>query len=338
MNEKLVAVKSERNIVREAPAHKILYEWEDIISSQLKIPIKSELLFWARADRFLERKSKILKSFVHKSLPKSRNLKLKFVMQADAMFHFAIDKNTIPVIIDYWLDETQLSSFFEAYKQCPLVLVTSAEVFEDLKSNNCPFPIEHWPLSIPDQHQINEKLSYDKKYEFCFLGRPNPYFKRYLDRYSIENKDFSYIITSTSERQREYKTNNGRFVMKDTGRESYLSIIRASKITCYTTPGIDESKKVTGFFNQVTPRVFEMISGGCYVVGHYTDNPDTRFYELDKTVPNIESYEDFKYWLEKYRNLPPRDLSECKDYLSKHLTSKRVPLLKSILEKHQIII
>ena len=80
-----------------------------------------------------------------------------FVMRADVFKEPWLNKSTIPVIIDFWLNDSELPSFYEAYKDCPLVLITSAEVVEYLKTKNCPLKIEHWPLSIPDYMKPDRK-------------------------------------------------------------------------------------------------------------------------------------------------------------------------------------
>lgn len=71
-------------------------------------------------------------------------------------------------------------------------------------------------------------------------------------------------------------------------------MIQKTKISCYTTPGIDESKKETSNFNQVTPRLFEMLCNQCHVIGHYPNSYDTNWYNLNSIVPNVDSYNDFE--------------------------------------------
>ena len=153
--------------------------------------------------------------------------------------------------------------------------------------------------------------------------------KKSSNRFFLNNDDIE---------NREYQTNKGLFIGKDTGRESYLDIIKKSKISVYSTPGVDKAKNVAGRFNQVTPRVLELISGGCYVLGHYPDNPDTEYYDLKSIVPQINSYSDFEFYMNLYRSKPSRDIVECRNYINKHNTSSRVVLLKDILKKHGIML
>lgn len=330
---KLSRIISQRNYNIAAP-FKIVYEWEDILSQKGKISLYKETSFhFLRMYKWIK---KLGLTKLYKILSSSERLSLIFVMKAGVEEEPWLNKSTIPVIIDFWLSEGELSAFYKAYKDCPLVLVTSAEIVDFLKANNCPLNIEHWPLSIPDYMKPNRNHNYEKLYDLCFLGRPSPYFLEMLKQYEKSHSDFKFIVGSRSSKNRKYVDNHGNFIAKDTGRESYINMIRSSKITCYSTPGLDSNKTETSRFNQVTPRLFEMIAGGCYVLAHYPDNADTRFYELDKYVGNIPNYESFEKKLDLLREASPMDFSLTNEFLDKHYTSTRVDMLFTILDKYNI--
>lgn len=328
---KLTKIQSQRAYAHW-PSFKIVYEWEDILAKELKITISEESNFKFKFFRRIENNG--LTELYQAFIPK-HDLKLRFVMQAKENKLCILDGNTIPVIIDFWLEEKDLSAFYSAYKHCPLVLVTSAEVVEFLKENKCPLPIEHWPLSYPDIYKMDIDAVKDKVYEFCIFGRPNPFFIRLLDEYCEKHSDFTYIHSVGTEKNRVFVDHIGKVVAVDTGRQSYLDMIRKTKISCYTTPGIDESKKITGRFNQVTPRVFEMLTNGCSVIGHYPNNADTRYYELSSLIPNVDNYEEFEKVLDSLR-VKPLDFEKIAAYMEKHYTSTRATMLIDILKKHSI--
>ena len=233
---KLTRIQSQRAYAHWS-SFNIVYEWEDILAKELNIPIKSEGNFKFKFFRRFEKYG--FAELYHFLVPRG-DLKLRFVMQAKAEKRCILDKNTIPVIIDFWLEDQELAAFYEAYKYCPLVLVTSAEVVEFLKNHQCPLPIEHWPLSYPDIYKMDINKIKDKKYDFCIFGRPNPFFIRMLDEYCEKHPDFTYIHSLGTENNRAFVDHNGNVVMHDTGRQSYLDMISKTKISCYTTPGIDE--------------------------------------------------------------------------------------------------
>lgn len=315
------------------PSFKIVYEWEDILSEKLGIPVHSDGEIWKKYYRRFDKNG--LTWLYHAFLPQ-KDLRLDFVMTATIQPDCRNNKNTIPVIIDFWLKESEIPDFFKVYRNVPLMLVTNREVYELLNRFNPPFPVEHWALSYPDQYIPETRVEFKKEYDFCLFGRPNPFFERMRDRYAESHPDFTCLVTRGNERDREFYTNKGEFVCKDSGRQSYLEMLRKTRISCYSTPGIDESKKESASFNQVTPRVFEMLCSGCQVIGHYPCNgSDVRWYQLDSIVPSIDTYDEFEKVLETMLS-QPADMVTVTDFLNHHKTSTRAVELVRILEKHDI--
>lgn len=315
----------------DQPSWQILKDWENELSLRLNIPIRKE----TKLSRYLKFRAEshgfgaLYNSFVSR-----KDLGLRFIMTARSYKSVFVTQNTIPVIIDFWLEEKDLPGFYECYKDCPVVLISSMDVFEFLKNNNCPLPIEHWPLSYPDKYGLS-LTRYKKKYDFCLLGRPNPFFIRLLDEYSSQHPQFSYVKSRGSSEDREYITNRGDYIGKDTGRSSYINMIQSTKVTCYSTPGIDEAKSSTNRFNQVTPRLFEMLCNGCMVIGHYPNTPDVKWYELSKYIPNVNNYGEFEAVLDHFLNTN-FDYELISEFVRKHYTSTRAEMLKGILLKYNI--
>lgn len=313
------------------PSWQILKDWEQILSEKTGLPIHKD----TRVLRYIKTKlNKYGVSYIYKKLYDRKTLGIRFIMAATTTDICDVNRFTLPVIIDFWLQEKELPAFYDVYKDSPLILVTNLEVYNFLKSQNCPLPIEHWPLSYPDFCGMTaEKL--EKVYDFCFIGRPNQFFVRLLDKYVEKHPNFRYIMNNGNIDNRLYIDNNGNFVAKDTGRESYLDMIRKTKITCYSTPGVDESKKNANGYNQVTPRVFEMLCNQCHVIGHYPDTADTKWYNLKEVVPNVDNYDEFESWMDYFR-ATPFDIEKVTSYVSKHYTSTRVDSLLKILNKYHI--
>lgn len=314
------------------PSHKIVLEWEQILSKELDIKIVIGSRLWDKICWHIENWH--LTPIYHNILPKGE-LRLVFEMCARLKMRCQFDKNTIPVIIDYWLEDKFIPQFFEAYGKCPLILVTNREVYELLNSANPPVPVEHWPLSFPDQYAFKGVENYKKEYEFTIIGRPNPFFVRMLNLYCDRHPDFTYIMNNGNIHDRKYYTNRGDYVAEGKSRESYLDMIRKTRISCYTTPGLDESKKDSDRFNQVTPRVMELLCNGCHVIGHYPMTADVKWYRLNEIVPNINTYDEFEYQLDRMR-VTDFDIGKMKSYMSRHYTSVRASMLTDILKKHNI--
>ena len=315
------------------PSWQIVYEWEDIISKRLGIPIRTFSIFKNKYRYRLF--DKLHLSTVGRCLSFSKKKFLFFTSIVDTKPQSVVNNNTILAIIDFWLTDDQIPLFFKSYKDVPLMLLTNREVYDKFREFNCPIPIEHWPLSLPDNNSFINKKKIEKSVEFCTFGRVNPFFIRMLDRYCMSHPDFCYVYSKGKSSDRSYYTNRGNFVAKDTGRESYLEFMRQTKITCYSTPGIDESKRETDRYNQVTPRVLEMLSNGCQVIGHFPQSADVVWYNLNSVVPNVNTYEEFEQCLDDMRNTQI-DVKKVQNFLSKHYTSVRVNMLEIILKKHNL--
>jgi len=328
---KLLQVYSQRK-TSHWPSFRIVYEWEDIISRLMNLEIISDCVLWKKYYRRYEKNG--ITELYHMFLP-NKPLRLDFLMEAQPLPSCRYNKNSIVIIIDFWLTDEDYPQFYKCFRHVPLLLLTNLEVFEFLKAHECPIPMAHWPLSYPDQYALNENVLDEKIYDFCLFGRPNPFFVRCQEKYAETHPNFSYIITTGTEKNREYRTNKGELICKDSGRESYLQMIRKTRVSCYTTPGIDEAKKVRAPFNQVTPRLFEMLCNGCSVIGHYPDSYDTRWYQLSDYIPNVNSYEEFEIVLERLLS-EKFDYKKYEKFMSMHYTSSRVEMLKNILKNNEI--
>ncbi len=316
------------------PSFRIVYEWEDILSQALGVPVRSPGEISNVLHRRFEKNG--LTGLYHALTPQC-SLGLRYIMTATTEEECWYNRNSIPVIIDFWLEEKDLPAFYKAFRHVPLILVTSREVYELLLSHGCPIPVEHWGLSVPDSYLDRLARQQEKKYDFCFFGRPNPFFLRLIDEYAAKHPGFEYVLNKGSIDNRSYVTNTGRHICADTGRESYLQMIAATRISCYTTPGIDESKAESRRFNQVTPRVFEMLSNRCHVIGHYPMNPDTQWYDLSSIVPNVDDYQAFEREMDRLLK-EPFDVDKASAFLKKHCTSQRAVELQEVLSKQSIAI
>lgn len=325
--ENILTVRKYRNQL----TFRLIYEWEDIISKSLNIPLKSSSLFWDKV-QFRFNKNPFL-TYMYKKIYAlfHRGYSLYFVMRAETYPMCQINKRIIPVIIDFWLKEEQFNAFYNAYKDCKLILITSAEVYSKLKQLNCPLNIYHWPLSFPDNY-YNPQIVYNKEYDLAFIGRKDKYFENYLQTYCKKYPDFKYITNSDDMENRSYYLNDGTIICDGRNKDDYFNIIRKSKITFYSTPGIDQSKIGANGYNQVTPRFFEMLSGGCYILGHYPNNEDTKYYQISDICPNITNYEEFEHYMNTYRKTEVSPNQRNFIFLKNHLTTKRAELLQKILD------
>ena len=306
--------------------YRIVNEWEDMLSQLLDVPLYYD--DWKRRDKTIFWKFPLLASFFQTSIPT-----FAYVMLPIASPHGNNKKNIIPCMIDFYCREkSELQLFYKRYNKCPLVLISSKEAYDFLVSIKCPLNIKHLPLSISDKYRVNNKTTFNKRFDVVMLGRQNIVLQKFLNRYSERHNDTTYVYGKKEGRNFRYFDQSGLDLGCMSTREDYMNLMRQSRIGLYATPAMDSGRTDTNGFNQVTPRFFEYIVNGCHVIARYSQNPDTDFYELDKMSTRIETYEQFEKAMDKLR-CEDVDVSRYSQYLEKHYTSNRVQMLSSYLEQ-----
>ena len=176
------------------------------------------------------------------------------------------------------------------------------------------------PLTLPDKYRLNPDVPIEKTYDLVLVGRQNPVLLDWLRKYE-KSHSITYVYRGEiSAGEFPYYTNRGEYVGNINTREDYFSLLRKSKVAFYTTPGMDGGDKRTNGFSQVTPRFLEELSCGCNVIARYKENSDTDFFELDKMITNVNSYNEFAMAMQQALVTTP-DLRKYAEYLDKHYTS-----------------
>ncbi len=315
----------------------VVYEWEDQISAKLCLPITNPGV----SRRFHENiiAKNLLKIPAFFSVVKACDLlfareskSLYFAMTPQSRGSLSTRSNVIPIIIDFG-KIVGLRSFYRTYSNCPLVLISSLEVFNFLKHNACPLNLHHFPLSLPDKYRVTSGSNFEKKYDILISGRLNPVLMEFMRRYEQEHPNIEYLYQSWHDGVYSYISNKTGVLGTFNDRPSYMNLLRAARVCFYSTPGIDGGEKRTGGFNQVTPRLFEFLSAGCHVVARYPDNDDTDFFQLKDICPSVDSYDVFSTRLEAALESPP-PTDRNSEYLKKHYTSNRITLLNQIMQNY----
>jgi hypothetical protein len=344
---KIATILSSRSF-EQNPNYHLIYEWEEDLAIGLSIPVSNAKPEYRKA--LINRYSKaIYKIFGSGALGKVNNLvessrrllktpndyNLVFELYVATEPNFTTSARAIPILIDFW-KQTDLPLFYETYKECKLVLVSSLEAFEYLKANNCPLNIRHFPLSLSDRYRMEPGVTYPKKYDILLAGRlnirTNQVLRDYLEAFILKYPEVEYLYQVEIDGVYYYASNKGNVVGKFQSREDYMSLLRASRVSFYSTPGLDGGEKRTGGFNPVTPRYLELLSAQCLLLGRYPQNEETDFYELAKVCPNIESYKEFEVTLLGYLNQQEPSFDLPREILEKHYTSQRAQQLIKLLE------
>ena len=307
----------------------IVFEWENVISNKLNIPIRHHFTGCHAVGSLCYRLPKLARCF------KPRRLSLAFDLDAINRF----DENyesIVPCVIDFYLSkDVEFDRFYVNRDKHPVVLISSREAYEVLKSRNCPLNIRHWGLSLSDRYVLTEEVLREKRFDAAIVGRTSKMLEQYISRYQENHPGFDYLVrrfVPCGRGCRAYyvSARTGKVVCNADTRQQYMDLLRQIRVGLYSTPGIDGDRDVS--YNQVTPRFLEYLVSGCHVLARYPKNPDTEFYELSSMTPNIESYEHFEVEMERALSTPV-DVNRYRSYLAKHTTSARVAQLIEILKE-----
>lgn len=319
----------------DEPSWQLIHEWEDELAARTRLPLQDS---W---ERRLLNENIVARSLVKipgafgvlqrcDALMAKGTKSLYFAMSPQRKSSFSARANVIPIIVDFW-KSVDLGAFYRTYRNCPMVLITSREAYDFLRSRGCPLNLYHFPLSLPDKYRTTPAQQFEKKYDVLIAGRSNPVLLDYMQRYEKEHPDVEYVYQAAKDGNYGYCSNRSGMLGAFNDRQSYMALLRASRVGFYSTPGIDGGEKRTGGFNPVTPRLFELLAAGCHVVARYPDNADTQFYELNALCPSVTSYGEFAERLQTALGSPP-PVDRHHQYLQKHYTSARVDLLNQLVE------
>lgn len=317
------------------PSWDIVYEWEDIFSKEMGVPIKDAGKLEVLHENRLTRKiasTKAIKEvlqFIDRALSSKKVKHIAFEMDRKSNLSYSNSRTAIPLLIDFW--SRDYKTFFETYQNAELICLSNLEVVNFLKSHGCPLNIRHLPLSLPDSYKIENTDLSRKKYDIILAGRRNPILWGFLQTFEAKYPEVEYLYQEQLGGRLVYKSNKNGVIGEFHSRGEYMTLLQQCRISFYSTPGIDGGEKRTHGFNPVTPRFLELLSAKCLLLGRYPDNEDVNFYQLPDFCPHVDTYEDFELVLSKYMNLKSPDFSLQTTYLEQHYTSKRASQLKSYI-------
>ncbi|MEN9919254.1 MAG: hypothetical protein RL662_1690 [Bacteroidota bacterium] len=323
-------------------SYQLIFEWEDKLSELLDVPVIHNKINKINFKRHLLYTLKEKAQFVTYSIlgkkSKSFSLYFQLLVHTNVLIPMHKRKETIPVIVDGFIEEKALPEFYKKFRGFPIVLISSIETYNLLKTKNCPLNIGYWGLSLSDDYKLDKNILYPKSFDVVLIGRQNHILQEFLEKYILENPEKEVeVITadhSNPERLACMSSKTGEIgVIND--RASYMDILKQCKIALYATPDIDgdeKSRMRTKGFNPVTPKYLELLASQTKILARYPDTIETRLYELDKVSPHIETYEHFEEIMNDSLKDKPVDLNLYSSILAKHYTSVRAEELTKIVE------
>lgn len=322
----LTQIYTNRNKRKQNYAQPIIYEWEDILSNEISVP----LVHYPSLYRVIN-KLHVNSSFIGPS-----KATFRFVTNGKNNDVPMNNKNIIPCIIDFFEKEDQLQEFYSKHSRNQIVLLSSPFDYEYLKQNNCHLNIGLFAYSLSDKYIFPPKKM-EKKYDIVLTGRQDPLLYSFFKEYIKRHPHVTYVkrgqeLENDSSKTKDYYLNGKERIGSIESREDFINLQSQGRATLYGVQGyLDGQTK--GFYH-MTPHFLEIIACGCHILTHYPTGDvgvDAKYYELDKFSPSIETYEEFEFAMDKALNTEI-DMEMYSSYLNKHYTSTRVAELKKLLK------
>ncbi len=308
-----------------APSMQIIYEWEDAFAKALNVHVKADTKL-----------IHTLKSMFRPLFPGESEKGCNFYIEPHAHTHGKRNygRGAILYIIHYNLPDNDFDAFLKYVDDASMVFVASRQVHEYLiRKGASPQRFRHLAISIPDQY-IYSTPTTQKKYDIIVTGSIPQKYSEYLSHYAAIHPELKIIHKKTRHGRIHYYTTDGVHIGDANSRAKYMDLLSRTRVTIYSVPStktdcINDNSLV---FSGVTPQLLEALASGCGIVPHYTDNADTRFFELHKFGRSPCDYQSFEKALDNALSRET-DTIFSYQYLEKHKTSRRAETLCKILRK-----
>jgi len=308
-----------------APSMQIIYEWEDAFAKALNVPIKADTKL-----------IHTLKSMFRPLFPGESEKGCNFYIEPHAHSRGKRNygKGAILYIIHYNLPDNDFDAFLKYVDDASMVFIASRQVHEYLiKKGASPQRFRHLAISIPDQY-IYTSLTTAKEYDIIVTGSIPQKYSEYLNRYATMHPELKILHKKTRHGRIRYYTTDGMYIGEANSRAEYMELLSRTRVTIYSVPST-KTNCINGnslVFSGVTPQLLEALASGCEIVPHYSDNADTRFFELHKFGCSPNDYQSFEKALDNAL-CRKTDTDFSYQYLEKHKTSRRAETLRKILGK-----
>ncbi len=307
----------------------IVFEWEDELSSALHVPL---VPVGKRYDKiyqpgFLKKVLNRLNAYQRcdQIFFTPKGYYIAFHIGPAGVYSFYTRNNVVPIIIDFWKNE-DLRRLESVFGICPVVFVTSREVYNYLKETGVRLKVELLSLSLPDKYFTQPNGSF-RDIDIIQIGRSNAALDEFMIQYLKEYPETHYVCAKKTGSEVNIISNKTGVLGIFKNREDFIGLLKRSKVSLVSAPGLDNDKVRTGGFAPVTPRFLESAACGCKLIGIYPDNTDFNYYGIQEVCVSVQNYDQFKNILTSY--LETKTIPDHQAFLQRHLTSKRANELLS---------
>lgn len=320
------------------PSHQILYEYEDIFSKELGIPLDriTEKEYYSMKARIIRRLppriSKYKFYLLHHSPNENRSI--AFIMDLNKTRFYR--KNVIPIFVDVWRNE--LSAILNITKELDLFFVVSKDIHNEIKRLNPKSNVAYLPLSISDKWVCNMREKMDSKcVDVIQFGRRSEVLHQYMLDYLKKHGNVEYVYqVPKNSHFYYYSTTKGELGEMDT-RDKFMALLGKCKISLVSATGYDGSRD-TGQIYTVPARFYESAVNYCYMIGRYPNNQDFKMLNISSVCDNVTSYNQFEYLMDKYLSQKSfQKQTEYVRFIQNNVTSRRVRTVLDCLANNKRI-
>jgi hypothetical protein len=310
----------------------VVFEWEDQLSKSLDVPLipvgkEYDNIYRPNLFRKVLNRLDAYKAFDRLFYFPNAHY-IAFHIGPPGAYSFYTRKNVIPIIIDFWKHEN-LSRFASIFSIAPAVFVTSMQVYQFLKGADIKLNLQHVPLSLPDKY-VHHDLSNLRDIDIIQIGRSHSRLNAYMQEFLREFPKVNYVSARKVDSHLEFHSTVWGSMGKFDSREGFISLLKRSRISLVSAPGLDDDYERTGGFSPVTPRFLESAACGCRLIGIFQNNEDFTYYGVNEICQNVKDFDEFRTLVQQY--LLADTLPEYSHFLSRHATSNVARQLLTKLE------
>jgi hypothetical protein len=304
----------------------IVEEWEDDFATELGLPLKDVSGCEKRANgRFGVLRRRFPAGVLpwddggRITSPRGRNCALAFLIWPPGhAASYWVQPDVVPIVIDCW--RPHLAAAPEVFARSPFVFVTNREVERELAATTLGSRVRYLPLSVSARH-LSGNIP-PKTVDLIQVGRRNPLLHDWALEYVRRRPGTTYLFADTSGTWPRWLNAAGETIQVDATRASYWALLRSSRISLVSAPGIDGGEARTGGLNPVTPRFYESAAARCHLIGRFpADGADFETNRVGTVCPNVHTFDEFSAAADRARSYPV-DTAALDRFLIGHTTAE----------------
>lgn len=295
------------------PTWQMVHEWEDIIAARLGVPLKPSGESCMVSDPDYGEQS----------------YDLMFLQLASELRYYEYNPKIIPIVMDLWRDD--FNDFRQRAGSFRLVFVSNLQAFQELVPE---LPnLRYLPFSLADQY-LDWRLP-PKDIDVIQYGRRNPLLDSYMSSFLERYPATRYVTTEASDDGLKVliQSNQDGLIAESDTRATFMNILGRCKVSLVSTVTMDGSRD-TGGIDPVSPRFYESMAAGCYLVGRIPDNDEFRESGINQFCRHVGNYNDFEVTLLHLLAADGAPQKGCQPFLQQHLTSALAPMI--LAELHSL--